>query len=233
MSKDSTLQGALWDQSTPLPRLLRASLQTALLSALSKKLLLRPAGLGVQVQVEKAAGAFRGILDRFVKPGDQVCVIGLGGFVGAAMAHPYVSRVFVADYYCNLPHSIERAGLIRERYPGKELVMSDGSHNAEIMKAAQVICITGSSIANETLSSLLQWVSHDSTVILEGISGNLLPTVLFEEGITYVTTPYIEPDFWEKLSPWLNSHAADDLSGLVDFFSEYLSDVVNYSPINT
>ena len=64
----------------------------------------------------------------------------------------------------------------------------------EIIPKSDIVIITGQTLVNNTLDGLLSVIRKDSTVLVTGPSGSMLPDVLFEKGVriigaTRVTKP--------------------------------------------
>ena len=210
LAQDPLLLKTLWDWNQPINSFLRAALQTSVLSALSKPLF----------EFSESAGFYRkpgGLpLSQVTQPKDSVAVIGLGGYLHSALKDPNVIRVFLADLYMDRPHALKEIDMLRKQYSQKQLLVSDGSQNAEILSQSQVACITASAISNGTLSSLLKPAEICRSVILQGKSGNLFPPSLFQAGVTHITTYDISPTHWGLIQDWCSYHPDGDFSSFLD-----------------
>ncbi|MBP7864528.1 MAG: DUF364 domain-containing protein [Acidobacteria bacterium] len=66
---------------------------------------------------------------------------------------------------------------------------------AEVLRASEVVVITGSTLVNHTLDGLLAQVPPSARTLLVGPSGGLLPEVLFARGIHLIGTLRVtDPD---------------------------------------
>jgi hypothetical protein len=220
LGDDPLLLRTLWDTEWPMNPLLRGSLMISLLSALSRSLLrsTEPAGF-----IRHDGGL---PLHTLTRPGDSVTVIGLGGYLRAAMADPNVRRVFLADLYIKKDSASSQIDALRTQHPDKELSASDGSENEAILRRSQVACITASSLSNGTAKELLAAASGCRSVILQGKSGNLFPLPLFDHGATHVTTHDVKPEHWEVIRSFCATDPSGDFS---EFIDANLRDQVTYS----
>jgi len=137
-------------------------------------------------------------LASLVQEGDTVVVIGFGGYLPEAVSEPRIKRVLVAEL--NVAHPVPAARL-RERVAawkpwlrGRSLELYDGSRSADLIRQAQVACITGSALCNGTLTELLDAARDCRTVIVQGHSAALHPASLLRRSAHYVVQPVIEVD---------------------------------------
>jgi len=217
---DPLLLDAVWNFDREIPAFLRTSLQTSILSALSKGLLRKGTNY-----VQKINSGLS--LERIAIPGDSVCVIGLGGYLEAALRVPEVKRVYLADFYVDDEDSQKELEELRKRYPDTELEISNGSDNARILSRSSIACVTASSLANGTLNGILEATKGCRTVILQGISGHVFPRVLFSQGVHYVTTSEYGPGSWQKMEDWHTIHPNGNFS---DFLDQNFREKVTYHP---
>lgn len=210
LEKDPLLLNCLWDQSLELDPFLRGSLQTAVLSALSKPLLVTPT---VQKIKTKRGGL---PLSDVVRKGDRVAVIGLGGYLLSALKDPNVMTVYLADFYVSQPKRKLEIEALKAAHPTKELIVTDGSENERILKDAQVACLTASALPNGSLSGLLAATRDCREVILQGHSGHVFPEVLFKNGVRHLTTSELPADAWQRISAWDRANPSGDLSSFLD-----------------
>ncbi|MFL6335987.1 MAG: Rossmann-like domain-containing protein [Pyrinomonadaceae bacterium] len=162
------------------PDLLRLSLKACVVSALSQRLL-------------AGADSFR-VTDRFdpgfFPPSESAMVIGFGGYMDYLIYMTDIRRIHVSDLWVQ-----QRAGIVRrrlesfkEKYPGRELTFSDGSDNRERLAGADLVSVTGSAFCTGTMDGLLDAARNCRTVIVQGQSAAILPEVLFERGVSLVST---------------------------------------------
>ncbi|MBC7251794.1 MAG: hypothetical protein H5T62_16140, partial [Anaerolineae bacterium] len=137
-------------------------------------------------------------LASLVQEGDTVAVIGFGGYLPEAVSEPCIKRVLVAEL--NVAHPVpaarlrERVAAWKSQLRGRSFELHDGSHSADLIRQAQVACITGSALCNGTLAELLDAAHGCRTVIVQGHSVALHPTALLRRGAHYVVQPVIEID---------------------------------------
>jgi hypothetical protein len=184
-------QPLLWELLTrPADSLAQVALLIALLSALSAPVLAsqeRLAALGLQALDRRIP--LRAFPTRRV-----VTIVGAGGFLDEAVAEPSIEQVCC----CDLNFADEEfRGKVERRFPqaGKRLVLDDGGRTLELIGAADVVCITASTLCNGSLESLLPSPAHSQVIILEGPSGGVLPGPLFDRGVTHLVHNPVDVDY--------------------------------------
>lgn len=210
LSKDPLLLNSLWDMNIEMDPFLRCSLQTSLLSALSKPLLVTP----TVSKFKKVDGGIS--LREVVREGDSVAVIGLGGYLQAALENPLVKTVYLADYFVTQPERKNMIESLKRTNSEKEFIVTDGSENASILAQSQIACITASSLSNGSLDSLLDSCKACRTVILQGHSGHVWPEFLFKRGVHFITTSVIPANAWKDLQLFLHREPMADLAEFLD-----------------
>ncbi len=196
----------LWELLTaPSESLAQTALLVALLSALSAPVLadeVRLATLGLTSLDQRIA------LREF--SGRTVTVVGAGGYLEEALGLPF-ERV----YCCDFNHADAAfADKVRRRFPqaGEKLVLDDGTRTLELIAEADIVCLTASTLCNDSLLALLP--GEPKTVILEGPSGGVLPGPLFERGVTHLVHNPVDVDFVE-LSKRFSRQEAKGLQSIV------------------
>jgi len=151
---------------------------------------LRAAGLIVQPGAVPLAS--------LIQEGDTVTMIGFGGYLPAAVNEPRIKQVLVAEL--NAAHPVpaarlcERVAAWEPQLRGRSFELHDGSRSADLIRQAQIVCITGSALCNGTLAELLDAARDCRTVIVQGHSAALHPAALLRRGAHYVVQPVIEVD---------------------------------------
>ena len=162
------------------PDLLQLSLKTCVVSALSQNLL-------------KSADTFRvshRFETRFFPSVESAVVIGFGGYMNYLIHMTDIKRIHVSDLWMHQrTRSIQRRlELYRDKFPEKVITFSDGSDNRERLACADLVSITGSAFCTGTMDALLEDTLNCQTVILQGQSAAVFPEVLFEKGVSLVST---------------------------------------------
>lgn len=162
------------------PDLLQLSLKTCVASALSQDLL-------------KNGGNFRvtsSFDQQFFPPSESAVVIGFGGYMDYLIHMTPTKRIHVSDTWIRYRgNSIQRRlDLCKARFPDKVITFSDGSDNRERLASADLACITGSAFCSGTMDGLLEDARHCKTIIIQGQSAAVFPEVLFERGVSLVST---------------------------------------------
>jgi len=112
-------------------------------------------------------------------------VIGFGGFIENLCEHRDVELIMIADLqYDRMREEMEA---FVKRYPGKQIQLSDGSHIDKSIRAADLVCITGSTLCNGTLEAIMA-EAKGRRVILQGQSVAIHPVFLFASGAELVFT---------------------------------------------
>lgn len=90
--------------------------------------------------------------------------------------------------------------------PEQQKYFMPASRAESAMKQADIIFITGSTLANNTLDDLLTFAPQAATVVLVGPSSGLIPDVLFSRGVSLIgATRIVDP---EKASRLISEGAA-------------------------
>jgi Putative heavy-metal chelation len=162
------------------PDLLQLSLKTCLVSALSQKLLLKPSGFRVHNEFDPALLAGFG----------SAVVIGFGGYMDYIILHTRTQRVHVSDldYRRRAKWMDGRLQHYRGMFPDKTITISDGSDTRARLAETELASITGSAFCSGTMEELLEESQNCKSVIIQGQSGSVYPEVLFERGVTTVST---------------------------------------------
>ena len=173
------------------PDLLQLSLKTCLVSALSRNLLQEAATFHVTHQ----------FTPRIFPPAESAVVIGFGGYMNYLIHMTDIKRIHVSDlWFWQRTKSIRRRlQLYKEIFPHKTITFSDGSDDRARLAVADLVSITGSALCNGTMDQLLEDARSCKTVIVQGQSGAVFPEVLFEKGVSLVSTT-IKPAYLVDLA---------------------------------
>jgi uncharacterized protein (DUF4213/DUF364 family) len=184
-------------QNTILSRpgldLVGQSVKIAVLNALSLDLLAeeRLAAKGLKIHDGVVTVA------ELVRPGDTVAMIGcLGNYTCWELGKlDFLKRVYFSDFEYVDPYKEETESFIRDTFQNPEIVsISDGTRNAAICAAADVVLITAGTLCTNTMDDLLKWSRRAREVIVVGREYAMDPALLFAAGATALTTQrVVEP----------------------------------------
>jgi Putative heavy-metal chelation len=162
------------------PDLLQLSLKTCLVSALSRQHLRQPAGFRVQTAFDP------GLLPDV----RSAVVVGFGGYMDYLIRRTGTCRIHVSDLdYIRRAKRMDAAmDWYRRMCPDKEITVSDGSDTRQRLASADLVSITGSAFCSGTMDELLEAARRCETVIVQGQSASVIPEVLFERGVTLMST---------------------------------------------
>jgi len=169
---------------TDLPDSLRLSLRVAVLSALSRKLIIRGVG-------------FRMVTCMDVLPhplpwqaAKAAVVVGFGGYLCEFLRTPNLRSVHVVDLTYIVRRNEIEAHLepYRQADPSRQITASDGSDTSARLAEADLTAITGSALCNGTMDFLLDAAARCRFVIVQGNSAAVYPPALFAAGVGMVTT---------------------------------------------
>lgn len=188
----------LWDylqQDTPSDA--HNALWVAILSALSAPLLLdeeRLSRLGLTSRPGRIP------LREFREAGARtVTIVGFGGYLEEALAQDWLEAVYCIDFLATSEDFRRRNPypfqLREEASRRMRVVYDDGTNAAELLEAADVLCLSASTLCNRSLEALLPDPREDRVIILEGPSGGVLPQPLFRRGITHLVHNPVDVDF--------------------------------------
>lgn len=164
------------------------ALRTAILSALSQKLL-----------TEEVLAAFGLVviptqnwltqLASLLKPGDKVLLIGFGGGLDLFVTSSNVSSITVCDYMFARDYYKHSALEQIVRLGGDGVgVNLKARVSKEDCREADLCCITGSALCNGSMGTLLELAKGCREIVVQGPSCSILPAELFRRGATAVFT---------------------------------------------
>jgi uncharacterized protein (DUF4213/DUF364 family) len=154
------------------------SLAVATLSALSRPL------IQAEMLEKRGITRYQADITGQVRPDDIVTMVGYAGIV---------SRVIGK---CQEFHVTEmrRQNILQTLLIGEDIhYHSDGvtlhteKENREVIGRSDVVFITASTLANGTLDELLGYTTRARMVIVYGPSGSIIPDVVLERGVDYLT----------------------------------------------
>lgn len=181
------------------PAIRRRSIAVAAMNALSQPLvrdkILEEKGFEVAVEVS-----------RLVKEGDVIAIVGYGGLV-----KEYTGRcreLHVTDQRPVSSFVTTMIGESVEHFPDNVCIHPE-NENEEVLSRADVVFITGSTLVNGTFDELARYAKNARLRCLYGSSAQLVPDVLFENGIDVVMSVAItDPAQFE-----LDVKLASDMEG--------------------
>jgi uncharacterized protein len=158
------------------PRVSRRSIALTLLNALSQPL--------VTDDVLKAKGYTVGLeVKDLVRPDDKLVIVGYGGLVRS-----YAGRCRELHVTDQRPRGTFRTTIVGETisYGPAGITVHPAEENREVLQDADVALITGSTLVNGTFEEVVGYAKHARIRALYGSSAQLIPDVLFENGINIV-----------------------------------------------
>ena len=157
-------------------RLSRRSIALAALNALSQPLVtdgvLTAKGYSVGLEVKD-----------LVRNDDKLVIVGYGGLVKS-----YAGRCRELHVTDQRPPETFRTTIIGKMvsYGPAGITVHPAEENREVLKDADVVIITGSTLVNGTFEEVVEYAKHARIRALYGSSAQLIPEVLFENGINIV-----------------------------------------------
>ncbi len=220
LKSDQTGWELAWDRALSLPEVLRNEIHLALLSALSQRhlascdyrqlsFLKRSRS---QFSIHKSASW------------ERIGYIGMGDNIERVLRQGKYRKAHIADFNINNLSLTEHVSDLKRMFPEIEISTSDGSRNLAVIQQSDLVCVTASSLANGTLTPLLdEALKSKSAVCLFGISGNLFPEVFFQRGVVCVNTLEAAPSAWPMVSQWIYLDEQQHVEGFYDniAFSEF------------
>ncbi len=128
-------------------------------------------------------------LDGLVRNDDVVAIVGYGGLVKEYMGR--CKELHVTDM--RPPESFKTTIIGKTvEYGPKNVIVHPAEANEEVLSRADVVFITGSTLANGTFDEVVRHASGARIRCLYGSSAQLLPDVLFESGVNIVMSVAID-----------------------------------------
>ena len=124
----------------------------------------------------------------FLRPSDRVVCVGYGCLIDEVLA--VCPQVHVSDMRPRQDLETCFAGQVLS-YGPEGVVFHSAGENPQLLAGADVVLITGCTLANGTWSDLLCWAEHARVVGLFGPSAGLPPELLARAGFQYVTTSHV------------------------------------------
>jgi len=160
----------------PDPRVSRRSIALAALNALSQPFvtdeMLVAKGYSVGIEVKD-----------LVRSDDNLVIVGYGGLVKS-----YAGRCRELHVTDQRPPETFRTTIVGETisYGPTGITVHPADENREVLESADVAIITGSTLVNGTFEEVVGYAKHARIRALYGSSAQLIPDVLFENGINVV-----------------------------------------------
>jgi uncharacterized protein len=158
------------------PRVSRCSIALTSLNALSQPL--------VTDEVLQAKGYTVGFeVKDLVRSDDKLVIVGYGGLVKS-----YAGRCRELHVTDQRPVETFRTTIVGETvsYGPAGIMVHPAEENREVLNDADVAIITGSTLVNGTFEEVVGYAKHARIRALYGSSAQLIPDVLFENGINIV-----------------------------------------------
>lgn len=155
------------------PRVSRRSIALTALNALSQP--------WVTDEVLQAKGYTVGLeVKDLVRSNDYMVIVGYGGIVKS-----YAGRCRELHVTDQRPTETFRTTIVGEeiRYGPAGITVHPAEENKDVLREADVAIITGSTLVNGTFEEVAEYAKHARIRALYGSSAQLIPDVLFENGI--------------------------------------------------
>lgn len=134
-------------------------------------------------------------LFRQINEGDIATVIGFGGFLKTFVKHPKIKKVYVTDKnYKHRMKSINKQ-IKRLRKMKKQVYFKKAAYDKEVIQKSDIVSITASAMCNDTMDDLLKWAKNCRIVIIQGISGGVVPFPFFKKGVSFYFTETKNKDY--------------------------------------
>lgn len=170
-------------------RLSRRSIALTALNALSQPF--------VTDEILKAKGYTVGVeVKDLVRSDDNLVIVGYGGLVKS-----YAGRCRDLHVTDQRPVETFRTTIIGEtiNYGPAGITVHSAEENREVLKDADVAIITGSTLVNGTFEEVVRYAKNARIRALYGSSAQLIPDVLFENGINIVmSVAFSDPEKFES-----------------------------------
>jgi len=123
--------------------------------------------------------------------GTRLTVVGCGGYLEEAVRLPWSEQVSCLDLNFASPERSERyrtylQQVIDPQRKSKQIVLDDGSQSERILAETDLLCISGSTLCNDTFEPMLQAAGGCRAIVLEGHSAGIWPGLLQPFGIHHV-----------------------------------------------
>jgi GMP synthase (glutamine-hydrolysing) len=134
-------------------------------------------------------------LQAFWGLGQHLTVIGCGGYLEEAVQLPWLQKVSCIDLnFCSDERRLRYQPFIEQVLDPQrshlEIQLDDGSKSQPILAQTDILCVSGSTLCNDTLPGILEQAPNCKAIILEGHSAGIWPGLLTNFGIHHlVQTP--------------------------------------------
>lgn len=129
---------------------------------------------------------------RWTEGADNALLIGFGGYLEALAREEQIKRLHIVDllYEQRRDEIDARLAVYRRRIPTKIFSASASLETPDSLSEFDLICVTGSTLCNGTLETILDGARNDARVIVQGQSASIYPRVLFEAGVDWIATTF-------------------------------------------
>lgn len=120
-----------------------------------------------------------------IREGDTATVIGFGGFLKTFVKNTRIKKVYVTDkHYTHRMEKINKE-IKRLRKIKRQVYFKKVAYNKKIIQESDIVSITASAMCNNTIDDLLKWAKNCRLVIVQGISGGVIPFPFFKKGVSF------------------------------------------------
>jgi len=167
----------------PSPDLFKLGLKVCVISALSRKIILRSPLFSWTREADWS----------FISDVRSATVIGLGGYLHGLITDSPVRQIHVSDLgygssFENTHRMEKQISAYRASFPEKNISISNGSDNEQRIGSSDLVTITGSALCNGSMDELLYYAGACKHVVVQGQSASVFPLELFERGVTFIST---------------------------------------------
>lgn len=168
----------LFSQNTK--NLLKLSLKTALISALSADWILEKNRF--EITKKRDMSIFSDI--------NSAVIVGFGGEMEFIIRNTGVCNIHVSDLHYDKRRNEmdDKIKEYRKAFPNKKITISKGYDNAKRINDAELVSITGSALCNGTMEELLGYACNCKKIIVQGQSSAIYPEIFFRNGVSLVAT---------------------------------------------
>ena len=159
-----------------------SSVLASVVSAASERLL--------QCPVSETYILSRTLPEAWFKDAHAALIVGFGGFLGTVCRFSHVRWVHVIDLkYENRRHEIDSyMASFKNQYPDRRFTVSTHIDIHRYMQDFDLVCVTGSTLCNDTLEPFLENKASGSRLLLQGQSASVYPALLFLHGVDGIAT---------------------------------------------
>lgn len=136
-------------------------------------------------------------LQSFYGLATRLTVVGCGGYLEEALHLPWLQRVACLDLHFDTSEGRARyqpylENVVEPHRQHKEIVLEGPSSSPTILAETDLLCLSGSTLCNDTFWSLAESSRHCCALLLEGHSAGLWPGLLQSWGVQHVVRTPID-----------------------------------------